>query len=74
MDDVTYGNPCMAGDMQIKHEGECVPEKIYCTEEQKQAIVCTMEYMPVCGSDNVTHGNKCAACSLGIDYYIPGEC
>lgn len=57
--------------------GECPAaskEKIYCTEEQKAAEICTMEYMPVCGSDGVTHGNKCVACSQDIEYYTSGEC
>jgi len=35
---------------------------------------CTMEYMPVCGQDDVTYGNKCQACRAGADDYIEGEC
>lgn len=77
LDNVTYSNPCLAGDMGIAFYGECEKlnnEKIYCTEEQKQAEICTLEYMPVCGNDNITYGNKCAACASGIDYYIQGKC
>jgi len=54
--------------------GEC-PAKVTCTEEQKAAEMCTLEYMPTCGDDGVTYGNKCAACaSKAIDSYTPGEC
>jgi putative hemolysin len=54
--------------------GEC-PEKHVCTEAEKTAEACTMEYMPTCGDDGVTYGNKCSACaSKKIDSYTPGEC
>jgi hypothetical protein len=88
VDGITYPNDCYAEQMnnvEIAYEGECgnnfkeeinneLSNIIYCTEEQKQAEFCTLEYMPVCGNDNNTYGNKCAACASGIDYYIDGEC
>ncbi len=50
-------------------------EYIQCTEEQKNAEVCTMEYMPVCGDDWETYWNVCSACaSQNIDGYKAGEC
>ncbi|MDD4251453.1 MAG: Kazal-type serine protease inhibitor domain-containing protein [Candidatus ainarchaeum sp.] len=50
-------------------------KKIYCTVDQKQADICTLEYMPVCGDNNITYGNKCSACaSKNINYYSDGEC
>ncbi|MEM2131393.1 MAG: Kazal-type serine protease inhibitor [Candidatus Woesearchaeota archaeon] len=50
-------------------------QKFYCTEEEKKAEICTLEYMPVCGSNEKTYGNKCFACaSKEIEYYTYGEC
>jgi len=49
-----------------------------CTEEEKQAEICTLEYMPVCGfkpdGTSKTYGNGCQACADDVDYWELGEC
>jgi len=49
-----------------------------CTEEEKAAEACTMEYIPVCGWSEMraskTYGNGCSACAAGSDYWEAGEC
>jgi len=60
---------------------------IVCTDAQKQAQACTMEYAPVCGLVQVqcitapcppveeTFGNGCSACAQGnVESYTAGEC
>lgn len=48
---------------------------IACTDEQKSAEVCTMDYTPVCGDDNMTYGSACSACaSQNIASYEIWEC
>ena len=63
------------GDLFGGDEDEEEDEIFTCTEEQKAAEICTMDYTPVCGDDNVTYGNACQACASGnVDTYTPGEC
>ncbi|MFT7506973.1 MAG: hypothetical protein ACI92I_000110 [Acidimicrobiales bacterium] len=60
---------------------------VVCTDKQKRAEMCTMEYAPVCGFLEVqcvntpcdpipkTFGNACSACAQGsVVSYTRGEC
>lgn len=49
-------------------------KKEECVENPKPDCVCTMEYDPVCGCNNVTYGNACSAECMGIYKYTKGPC
>lgn len=50
----------------------CKPTK--CVEKSNPNCVCTMQYDPVCGCNNKTYSNACAAECAGIKEYKKGEC
>jgi hypothetical protein len=67
------------GEEPIINEPIDKPNTVYdsneCTDEQKQAEICTMDYTPTCGDDGNTYGNACSGCASGnIDTYTMGEC
>ena len=60
------------------------PPKFYCVPKDREAEVCTADYVPVCGfgSENCveegcrrTYSNSCYACgNKNVLYYVQGEC
>ena len=45
-----------------------------CVEKPNNGKVCDLVYNPVCGCNNKTYGNACAAEAYGITRYTQGAC
>ena len=45
-----------------------------CLTDQTPYTVCTMDYTPVCGCDEVTYSNACVAVAAGVLTWTDGAC
>ncbi len=54
----------------------CGPDQTYddCVLDPPTDAICTTEYVPVCGCNNVTYVNSCSAEAEGIVDYVSGAC
>lgn len=71
----TFGNTCMleAAGAKFISTGACVQEwPVISQEEDTDAILCPMNYDPVCGEDGISYGNTCMAQKVPVKY--KGEC
>ena len=70
----TFGNACQAGAARarILHRGPCGRGEV-----RMRAVVCTMDYRPVCAEKRGvarTYGNACAARAVRARVLHAGEC
>lgn len=52
----------------------CAPQTAPQENQTEQPTICTLEYMPYCGVDGITYGNKCMIDAAKVEIAYQGEC
>lgn len=52
----------------------CAPQTAPQKNQTEQPTICTLEYMPYCGVDGITYGNKCMIDAAKVEIAHQGEC
>ncbi len=52
----------------------CAPTTAPQENQTEQPTICTLEYMPYCGVDGITYGNKCMIDAAKVEIAYQGEC
>ena len=60
-------NNCVAN--PVASSGNCIDSTLI-----DPNAMCTEQWEPVCGCDNVTYSNSCYATNAGLTIYVDGEC
>lgn len=60
---VIFGSACSTA------KGPCIDK-----EKINPQAICTQQYEPVCGCNNITYGNACEAENAGVTSWEQGEC
>lgn len=81
VDGKTYSNRCVSAEqnkIKVAYEGECksgkenaaIPKSI----PEATAVSCSKDYIPVCGTNNLTYQNSCFAKQSNVAIRHSGEC
>lgn len=54
---------------KVQEQEDCINQ-----EKINPEAMCTREYMPVCGCNGQTYGNKCEAKAAGLNSWTEGAC